>query len=705
MAKKLDLEAIESTKKTEIENEAETKVKDFSDFIKGYQTEYEAARGSMSVWKSKQVKLYQQRYGIRPPTTYPWAGASSISLPLQDKTIRKLKAEDVAAIWNTFPVCDFQPMSGQSQEQAERNAWDFDYLIRTEINPYAELNIAADRRMQMGFTVLKTIYEFSTEPKTVIVLRDEMENELKRQLRNPDQADILSNPVKIELLMQAMSAIWGFDREDQSDSMKMLKIANEFYSGTEKFEFTIDEEIYNNPKIIVMEPGEDFIVPVGTDAVFDFEKARWIDHIEMLEPDELWSMALIGKFDINVTKAVLEKYQINPEDLNKVTFDSPKAISQSTYKTNQDSREGIKREGSTTGIKVHEVCLWYDSDGDGKPEKHIMNYCEDYMDAPLRLRKYGYKLKRWPYIKIPFELTGYRNLSPRGTVEIQSQIATSINMQENTKNNRQTLSTTPTLFFRGGKFNPKNMTGIPGQPVSVDGDPRSAVDWKVAPGYDGSFLQEEQYLKLWGEEIVSGPDVGSPLNLIPSKDKKGQAFMQTVSSDHISTRGLDIQIWQYGWALVFENLRELHLQYGPDEKLSASDADGNLKKITIEEKNGKYRLSCGGKFGISSPLLEAQKSQARFHELWGNPFIDQYELVREYITKQDPRMAKLLLKPKEQVAQEQQQQQQMALQNKVVDAQLGLKTKQVQKQQRQSIKVTGGAAGGSGSHVQKNIGG
>ena len=221
------------------------------------------------------------------------------------------------------------------------------------------------------------------------------------------------------------------------------------------------------------------------------------------------------------------------------------------------------------------------------------------------------------------------------------------------------------MLYNADRFNPDNLTFIPGQPVPVEGNPSDAVSWMEAPGSDNSYQAELAFLKQWGEEEISSLDIASPLNLA-GKNKIDQKYFQAISQDHISTRQLDLQIFQAAWALIFERIWSLEIQYGPEYRISPVDDQGNSSKITKGEMFGKYIFSCGGRFGVTSPLLEAQKSQMRLQEFANDPYIDQYELRRDAIARQDQRLARRLMKPRgqaeQEMAQAKQAEQQMAMQ-------------------------------------------
>ncbi len=703
---KVKIKAIKSdaTKSPEnLEHETTVKVKNFPQFLKQFKSEYEAAKSSSDKWNKRQENLYAKRFNIRPVVSFPWAGASNMALGIQDKTVRDMKPEYVGILWNTFPICDItshgetpdQATAQAEGQKADRASWHLDWLVRTQMKAFPQVVIASDKVQAKGWLVVKTVYEKKTEPRSIILDREEMQISLGKKLVNPEDGDILDNPSKISILLETMAKVYGFDPEDQADNLRMTQIASEIYKGTKIIEFTIDTVIYDAPKLILID-GENITVPVGTPTILDFEKSRWIDEKYWLSPSELWDCGQSGAFKMSVVKEVMAKYHIDTDDIAKSQM--KRGAGTTTESSQKDIREGLNNYGNQgNNIPMHQVSVWYDVKGDGVLQRCVFDYAEEYLEEDLRFIAYPFDMLCWPYVKGPFELTDERHYSPRGTVEIQNPAASAANMEYNQYVNRQTIATTGAMFYNQHKINPANMTFEPAQPVPVDGDPSSAVKWDTPPNHDQSYAMGIAFLKNLAAEQVSSPDVANPTSLAQGSGKskqQQQAYLQQISSNHISVRQLDLQLWQAWWALVFERVWSLEMQYGPEERISYQDEQGNMTKFLKKDFFGKkYMFSLGGRFGVQNPLLQAQKKQARFHELTGNPFIDQYELVREYLESEDPRIAKKLLKPKQQVAQEQQAQQQQMIQGKVLEANLGILNKTAKKQQNANMKVTGGQAG------------
>lgn len=682
----------------------EVEVDRMEDMIKSMKAEIDLAISQREEFITKQNKWYRKRYGIRPKATFPWFNASNLHIPVQDKMIRKLKPEYVGVAYNTTPICELSTENPQNMEVAEQASWQFDYLLRTRMDIFADVNLMTDKMLSKGFCIVKVIYDRQTESRPVKITKEEAQKELLKSLANKDDADILTNPAKMELLIQILCATYGFDREDESDYGKMVSICQALYNpDNEAVEFTIDEVKYDAPKWIVLDP-EDIIVPSDCESVFDLEKCRWICHRYQISPEDLLAGGLSGKWDRDWVDDILAKRGIYDEDLRKSKTDGlvstvPTAkISQGIWQKN--AREGLTQvDYKSRNITINEICMWYDYDGDGKEERHILDFCEESPHKAGRFIRYPYRMLQWPYVKVVFELADNRHYSPRGVVETLDPLASALNVQHNMKINRQTIASTPSLMYAPGKINPDNMRFIPGKAVPVVPPVNQNAMWMTAPNTDMTFVQEEAALKGYCEEYMAANDYGV------QRQSGGKATATEINynaSSRVGIRQLDIQIFQASLKEIFKRTWSLEMQFATDEEFTYLTSDGQPARISKSKLGSdNYHFQPMGRFGSSDPTLKAQIAQRNLEEFKGDPFIDQYELYREHFSNQDPRSVKRLLKSKEQIAQDQQQAQQQQAQQMEDMARLGMLNQQAKQGDRRGMtQITGGRRNQPGGHIQ-----
>ncbi len=678
--------ADEKVKQTTIENLEREKVDLEEDMLKELirkqSAEINDAVNTRVDWQAKQNKWYRQRYGLRQKAVFPWYNASSQHLPMQDSTIRKFKPEYVSVGYAVSPMCELTtaPVSelinatkqAENQAMSESASWHFDWLLRTRMDVFEPMVLMVDKMLHRGFAIVKTIYVNETEPVLKTIYRDEEEAKILKEIQNPEDADIMRNPAKMGTLAALIARQYGFDVEDVSDLKKIHSICAEIYKGTEAIEFTVEETVYDAPRWVVLDP-EEIIVPNETDSVFDLEKATYICHRYNISPAKALKNGLSGKWDIDVVDSQLTKCGIYDQDIAASKYnDKAPATKDTTSKMQKRTREGLGLGTSNTDLIVNEVCLWYDSDHDGVEERFILEYFEG-SEKALRFIRYPYSMKMWPYVKVIFELAETRHYSNRGTVEIEEPLATALNVQHNMKINRQTISSTPTLLYAVNKINPYNLQYIPGQPVPVEPPIDAHAKWFMPSNTDDTFMREEQTLKGWDNDYLAANDYGNP-DETATKTKYN-------AGTRVGIRTLDIQIFQKALKEIYKRTWALWLQYSTDSQFIFTDSDGTTKVLDKAALFRDYMFQPMGSFGQSNPQLSAQIAARQFEEFKQDPMIDQYELYREYITKQsDPRTCRRILKSKTQIADDQkaaaaaqEQAHQRQMQEMVVMAQMGVK--------------------------------
>lgn len=670
MAKKVFPSSPSDVKETKIDpinrNEAniDETVIDLSDLIRRQDNEIKTASANRATFIQNQDKWYRQRYGITKRALFPWYNASSQHLPMQDMTVRKFKPEYVGVAHNTFPQCELtvspSEIAAQIQNDimAENASYHFDWLLRIRMDVFDSYVLMVDKMLSKGFSIVKVIYDKVTEPKVITIYRDELEAKLIKDLINPTDIDIISNPAKIQVLMGMLSRVYGFDLEDKSDLMKAQNICAEIYKGTAIIEFTVQETRYDAPKWVVLDP-KDILVPDDTESIFDLERARWICHQYYVTPSEALNNARIGKWDKEEVTRQLEKVGIYNDDLVDSKYKYGGRVPEQTLdKSQKQGREGITTSHTEKNILIKEVCLWFDSDNDGIEERHILEYA-DGSDVELRFIRYPYDMRMWPYVKVIFELADTGHYSNRGTVEIEESVATAINTQHRMKINRQIISSTPTLLYAANKVNPNNFQYIPGEPMPVVPPLNENVKWFMPQNTDATFINEEGILKNWDAELMAANDWGSPM---PNQSGTAKEYIGN-QGNRIGIRQLDIQIFQKSLKEIYKRTFSLWIQFSSNSKFPFIDSDGTTKFIDKASLMRDYQFQPMGSFGTSNPQLSAQVSQRMYETFINDPMINQYELKRDFITKQgDQKTCKRLLKTKQQIAAEQQQQMVMAQQ-------------------------------------------
>lgn len=680
MAKKVIKDKKEKAKSYDA-NKEYIKSVDISQIIIAQHAEYETAKGARETWENKQVKWYKKRYGIRKDATFPWLGASNGHIPTGDNAIRKTKPEYVAVAWNTMPLSELYPApigndDPLTSDKCDMLGWHFDYLLRNRMKAFPQIVLLTDKMLGKGMSIGKAVYETRYESRIVKFSKEEILDTARQNAVSPEDMDLLDNPAKSEQLFEMLTS--NFQLDPVEDKIKVQSIMDALYAGNEAVEFSTEILVYDAPKIIALDP-EDVVVPADTLSIFDLEQARWIDHRYQISPAELLAGKLSGKWNGTVVDMILEKRGIHQDDIKGTAklMVNNKAGKEDEQRTSlmamtKAQREGISDQDETNMITIHERCMWYDADGDGLEERHVLDYCEEFMLDCLRFMKYPYEMAKWCYVKFPFELTDGRHYSNRGLIEITNPMASAINVQHNAKINRQTIATSPTLLYAPGKVNPDNFRFIPGRATPVASPVNQNAMWMTPPVQnDDTFDREVAYLKGTIDDFIGSVDAGTTA---PTGKASNTATLTNYQQmGRVSVRQLDMEIFQFALKELYERIWELWRQFSPEEIWTYTDSSGKLTKIKKTELAGNVGFAPSGRFGTTDPVLEAQKSRSRLEMFANDPYFLPYELRRDLVMKDDPRLFRRIMKPKGQAEEEMAQQAQQQMQLQMADMQMKAK--------------------------------
>ena len=91
------------------------------------------------------------------------------------------------------------------------------------------------------------------------------------------------------------------------------------------------------------------------------------------------------------------------------------------------------------------------------------------------------------------------------------------------------------------------------------------------------------------------------------------------------------------------------VQYGPKKAWVRVDNEEPFE-MSREDIQGQYDIVPNGRIYNSNPLMEWQKAESRFVRFNNDPYINQEELRRDLLIKDDPRIAKRLMLTVDQIA-------------------------------------------------------
>lgn len=625
------------------------------DFVTSLHKDVEEARNDRNDWEQRQDDYTRKRYGIRQKKSFPWVGAANFVLPQIDSDINRLKPSYVNLAFGVSPIVNFEPYGPEDIEPAKKRECLFDWRMRTQVRFFKENCLGIDYMLQTGYKVYKIYWKYQTRKYTKFLDLSEVDANVVDALFMPEVTD--------DVLLQVIAEQMRPDMTIQENVDAIKSAIEEFREGKTKFEMEFVEKAENRPEVKACNPRNDISFPIGTT---DIQQAQHIDYRFWISKNDLKIAMENGKYD-----------EFSDDEIDGW---STKSYQLSTADTLKAVRDGVvmdKRNDEL--ILCHEVCSWYDIDGDGIQERVITTYPDSSPSSLLRFIEVPYDHGQFPYVVVRREFNDAEIMSSRGIPALDDDFQTGISTLFNQDIDAGTITNTPTVVARRNSVkNLRNLRYIPGQVVETE---NGAADYQVVQNQNlgqGGRFNNMQYLKAWANDRIGSLTAAtSQINNKPGAGQQGQKTateVSEISSAAGQLQAMDLQVYQQQMQDVYYQIDALYEQFGDDETTFMITNEKPVH-MTRQEIQGKFNMVPNGRLDNSNPVLRSNKALAIYDRFSQNPYVKPYELTKMTLDELDYKVSKLILKSPEQMQQEQAQQEQMKAQmeSSELQKQLGIR--------------------------------
>ncbi len=633
---KLHPENKDEVKEIEITSDVET-------FISEMNARSQEERSERANWENAVDRLDALRYGVRKKKIKPWFGAANYSIPLIDSDITKLKPMYVNAAYGVSPVVTFVPYGPEDVEPMRLREQLFDWRMRTQVQFFKPYNYGIDLVLGApGQTVFRTIWNFSSRKYNEVLDIEDLPAEVIDVIYDVRVTD--------DMLAQIIIEEFKIDTDYDENITEVNKAIQAFRNGKTNIDMSLLETENNQPEVSALDVREELVVPSDTRELQD---ALFIDY-------PFWKS--INELKIEMADG---KYQDYSEDDIK---------SWAGKGTNYSS------EVSDEMVLCHELCCWYDIDGDGIEEKCIATYPDADPQSVLRFIGLPYKHGLWPYAQVKRELTKPGFYQSRGIPSLDEDFQVGISTSVNQSIDNGTILNSPERVYKRGVIsNPKNRRYVPGENIEVNGDISQVQTRVVGNVTQGVLFQNAQYLKSWSVErlgqVTSGLGSQSELSGSGERGKKTAAEVDALIAVQGQAQSLDLQIFQQQMADVYYQIDALYDQYGDDEE-EILITGKQPQKVSRQDIQGRFNIIPNGRLDNSTPALRLQKTMVAMQIGMGSPWVKDRVLIEEAFKDLGSRL-ETALKTEEEIAQEQQAQAQAIAEAEAKELQKGFGVKKV----------------------------
>lgn len=580
-------------------------------------------------WLERQRVLSRLRYGLRKIKTFPWPGASNLSIPFIDVAIRKMKPLFMRLLTEADPVVEFVGQDPAAFEQERRAEEVYHWLFHTEMSAVEPMAYVIDTMAHRGFAFAEVGWNYRTE----------------FECRVARVADLFPQgiPEDPNQIAQVFIQQYELDTADSRVQQRLQQAIEAVQNGAAWVKIAQRKIIRDEPAIWDRDPVQVIAPPRTT----DFENAEWIIIQHVLPIRKLEQMEADGFFDrgtVAQINSILEENRdagtqsgLGSRGFPGGGLDRDKQI--------QDERERIFGIEDEDNVLVWRVYHWADIDNDGLSDR-VETWIHPRGNLKLASRPYIYPFHQWPIVKFDFEKTNRRWHSPRGISGMLEGLQREINAQHNARLDGMTLRNAPTYVVSAAAgFKARNFRVVPGTIMEVQGQIQPLVQDR---GPWGEQVNEENLLRQIGEQYIGTLD---PVISGQGNEARTATEIQAAVQNASATASLDAILFQASMRKLHTLVWELFMDLGPSEifvrVLGEDPEQAGPAPIRVQksEINRRFKLIPTGTIANTNRALEmalAREALSLYLQDQSG-FVNPFELRRWHLNLLDYRRARRIL--------------------------------------------------------------
>jgi hypothetical protein len=549
-------------------------------------------------WLDRQQALTKLRFGIRKPKTFPWKGASNLSIPLIDPLIRRYRPFLMKLVVEPDPIVEFRGEDAGAVSAERIAEAEYNWLFKTHMRALEPMAYIIDALLHRGYGIAQVGWDYATEYECrVLNVSDFLASQNIDPAQPPDPA----------ALVPLLAREYDVDPRDPRVLRALAKAVERIAAGDAWVKLAFKRVVTDRPAVWDRDPVQIIVPPRTT----DYANAEFIIVQHVLSLRRLKQMEADGLFKAgSVKKIVGDLGGASGRSNENGIADSP---SMSYEQSLDDEKERIWGVEDEDNILLWEVYHWHDHDGDGMADR-VVTWLHPRSATDLATRPYPYPFRRWPFVQFAFERTSRRYHSPRGISAMLEHLQRGVNTQHNQRLDAMTLRNAPvyqTPVMSG--FKARNFRAVPGTVLEMPGGARMEPvlhDRGAVP----EQVNEENMLRSLAESYVGTFDQalqGSQGGVENRTATEINAIVQMTAA----TASMDAILFQLSMQELHSMIWELWLDFRPPEvsfKLNGADEDtGEAKLVTVKKSdiNKKFKLFPTGTIANTNHALELAKAK------------------------------------------------------------------------------------------------
>lgn len=608
-----------------------------------------------SDWLRKQLMLIKLRFGVRKPRSAPWKGASNITVPVIDKTLRRWRPGIASLVLDADPVAYFRAEEASDYDPARTVEPFFTWLFVEYMRTTGDIMLLVDLLGSRGHTYSRQGWKYRTQRSVRVVRSQELwpggvQQEITAQIQQATATTPDRVPSPEELVVAKLADEYGLDPRDPAEGPMLATAAAELLAGKEYITLTYREVIEDRPDFKALDP-MNVIVPPDEDP----EHASFFAVIhDRITADHLRQMADDEVLQAGAVQKLLEK---RPKTVTGgESGDASAGTLRDAIRRTEDLKAGVQDRSTSSSRVMYTLwevyCHLQLAPGEAR-RRCVLWYCPS-ENHVLALTPYVLPLKGWPIVCYEYNRDGKRPIDNRGIPEMLADAQKMASAYHNMRIDAGQILLSPVVKCKGdAQGNTPALDWRPGGKISV----RSPTD--VEPMIHdlrvlAQMLQEEQVANRLAEDYIGTFDA-TLSNLNESRERRTATEVQAIQTVAGNIFGLDAKLFATQLGRTFTQIWQLYEEFGPEEIFFrvAGEAKPRLAKKSEICKN--YDISAAGtpantQRSVMLTNIERIMPVLLNGQIAASGTVDVAELVRAWVSLVNLNLAKKIIRPPEEAA-------------------------------------------------------
>jgi len=609
-------------------------------------------------WLDKQQKLTKLRFGTRKPRNIPWKGASNLTVPVIDKTIRRWRPPIASLILDAEPVAIFTPQEEGDFDPARAVEPFFTWMFREQMKTKKETVLLVDNLAQRGHTYAREGWEYRTQRKSRVVPSAHIIPE-GREAFSQGVAQQGANP--LEVVMQRIAAQYVVNLQSDQGRAAVFQAATAILQGAD-FTRLLSMDLVDD------RPAWKSLDSINAITLVDQnpQDADFFCIVHRMGVQEITRRAKDGFFQPEPAIALIKALK-DGKGIKMRPEDTPADDVRETIRRVRDRQANIESDtGKNT--KAGDTIIWelfchVDVDGDGVDERMVLWYAPA-TDTALQFFEYPMPFDEWPVTPFEFNADSPRLIDNRGIPEMVMSFQKIASAMYNARIDASTILLAPAFTSRvtAGNYQ-KSVNWRPGgvTPVTHSDDLQPIVhDLRIL----GALLQEQQVGVAIGEDYVGTFD--ATIGRLQDQDgpeRRTATEVNAVQNVAASVFGLDAKLFTEAMSDSFTKIWNLYEEWGDAELFFRVQGEQKPQIAKKSEIAGNYDIRAAGTPAntVKNVMLQNYQSVLQLALQDQSGLLDLPKIIQSWLKLIDPVLAGQALRSPEELAQVQAIQQAAAI--------------------------------------------